>query len=320
MRITWDAIEDRIFKNGLDHGVFYKRVDGLYPLGVPWNGLHDVDDSTSGRDVSALYSGDVRRDMTKTKPERSGTINCYTYPEAMDECLGAVSVTPDGAICVYDQDEPSFGFTYRRRVCDVTGEPIGYEIHIIYNASITGFKDHIETVGSDVDTEALGFEFTSIPEPFTGYDPVSHLVIRTDRLSDARQTALEKILYGSQQSDPYLPLPDALYDVLYGEGLTSLSSAIILSDVETPDTITVNLYANDEIIETRVINVPVHQMTFEFDSLPTETDDGEPIEYLVSANDVPRYEQITGDNVLYFEKEQYEDVNETYFGEGNQNG
>lgn len=225
MRITWDVPSERRYKVGTDRGVFYLRTNGEYPMGVVWNGLTGVEESLGGREVTSLYTGDIRVDLTKTRPERSGTINCITYPDEMDACIGCEEAFP--GVDVYDQNEESFGFTYRKLIgTSDEGTSHGYEIHVIYNSTITGFNESASTINSQMDVDPMGFQFTSLPEEMDGYDPVTHLVFNSLRFGKSRMAAIEDVLYGTRDTNPRLPLPNELISLLQSEAFLNSVDAV----------------------------------------------------------------------------------------------
>ena len=38
-KLVWDAIGERFYETGIDHGVLYPVESGAYPKGYAWNGL-----------------------------------------------------------------------------------------------------------------------------------------------------------------------------------------------------------------------------------------------------------------------------------------
>ena len=214
MKLTWDNIDERLFRSGIDHGALYiLREDGYGP-GVPWNGLTSVEDSSSGREVTSLYTNDIRSRLVKTKPERGGSIKCFTYPPEFEACIGGDEI--NSGLVLYDQEELPFGLVYRSRIGDVAeGLDHGQIIYIYYGLNLTSSSQNFTTLSSEASSpEELSFSFTSIPEPMEEHDPVSLLTFRSDRVFDLQWERLENTLYGTDESPPTLPYPDDLMRIL----------------------------------------------------------------------------------------------------------
>ena len=59
-RLLWDQTGERLYETGVKQGVFYKQVNGAYPLGVAWNGLTAVTESPSGAESNPIYADDIK--------------------------------------------------------------------------------------------------------------------------------------------------------------------------------------------------------------------------------------------------------------------
>ena len=215
-KLTWDNIGERFYKAGLDRGVIYLMRNDSYESGIAWSGLTGIDDNSAGREKMALYTSDFKRALLFTPYEHAGTIKCFTYPLAFEECIGNAQLTT--GLLSKGSDGIPFGFTYRTKIGNDLNKDAGYEIHIVYRAYITEAKDSTETLGRDVKANEFSFSYESVCEDFSLGDPVSHLVINSMHVSSDKLSALEKALYGSNDSNPYLPLPDEIYSMLYDRG------------------------------------------------------------------------------------------------------
>lgn len=213
MRISWDQIGERFFKTGTDRAVLYPYESGQYQEGVPWNGIKAVNNNISGKEATPLYSGGIREDVLFSGEEYGGSIEAYTYPDEFEKCLGGTIPVP--GLYLYDQEAIPFGLSYRTyRGNDTDGLTHGYDIHIIYRSFVTGRKGDSKTLDVNISPEEIGFNFTSIPEEVDDYKPVSHLVIRSTSISTITLQIIENMLYGSADSNPYLPLPNDLIELL----------------------------------------------------------------------------------------------------------
>jgi len=212
--LTWDALGERKYEIGVDHGVFYRYEGGIYTGGVAWNGLTGVDDNTGGRDASPLYSGGVKVGSEYTSEEYSGSIKCYTFPDEFEDYLGEREIAP--GIYARQQDRDQFGFCYRsRKGNDTEGTEHGYKLHLIYNMKVTDFSRSYSTVNESMDIQETEISFETFPQPVDDedFDPMSEIVLDSTLLdSDVLQT-LEEILYGTDDEEPRLPFPDEIIEL-----------------------------------------------------------------------------------------------------------
>ena len=213
MRLSWDDIGSRLFKVGIDRGVLYPLKDGFYSPGVAWSGLTGVDDGKTGHEATPLYSGDRIVAMLFNCFEDGGTIKCYTYPDEFDACIGNIQVAP--GLFAASQDTTGFALCYRRNIGnDAESTNFGYELHIVYGAYVTQFKDSAATLGKDVKAQELTFEYQCTVEESLNHDPTAHVFLSTRFIDAETMAAIETILYGDSENDPRLLLPDELYELL----------------------------------------------------------------------------------------------------------
>lgn len=212
MRVVWDQIGERFFKTGTDRAVIYTYENGYYTDGVAWNGIKSVNNDISGRDLTPLYTGGIRSGVLFSGEEYGGSITCYTYPDKFEKCLGGEEVVE--GLYIYDQGSVPFGLTYRTlRGNDTAGHEYGYDIHLIYRSFVTKIQGNSNTLDSNITPEEMGFDFTSLPEEASDYKPVSHLKIRSDRISTSHLQILENMLYGTPEANPRLPLPEDIIEL-----------------------------------------------------------------------------------------------------------
>ena len=74
-KIVWDAVGEKLYETGISKGVLYPRdADGLYPLGVPWNGLTGVTESPSGAEATAKYADNIKYGNLLSAEEFAATV------------------------------------------------------------------------------------------------------------------------------------------------------------------------------------------------------------------------------------------------------
>lgn len=214
-RITWDALGERIYEIGVDRGVFYPLVGGVYTNGIAWNGLTGVSDDNGGREATKLYTGGIKADVEYTPDEYSGKIRCYTYPDEFEPYLGVTELRH--GLFARQQDRSMFGFTYRSIVGnDTDGRDFGYKIHLLYNCLVNDFSRSYSSVNGNLDVGQTEISFETFPQDMGDdeYKPASELIIDSRSMKDTTLELLETILYGDEENAPRLPFPDELMDLM----------------------------------------------------------------------------------------------------------
>lgn len=178
-RLRWDDPKDRSYTAGVDRGVIYP------PNNLPaasWNGLVAVKANPSGGESSATYyDGQRYYNAAASQDSFSGTIEAFMYPPALD-------------------DLSTFGFAYR-----VMTGPDSYEIHLVYNVSVTQSSSAGATLTTDVELETFSWGFSTSPIKISDFRASSHLVVDTRIAYSWAVQELETLLYGSDFTVPALP-------------------------------------------------------------------------------------------------------------------
>lgn len=215
MKIVWDEIGERYLENGLDHGVLYPEKDtenGGYKGGVAWNGLTSLSESPSGADNNDLYADNMKYASLRAAEDFGGTIEAYTYPTEFEVCDG--SAQPISGVNVYQQSRSTFGMSYRTNITNDQSLD-AYKIHLIYGASVSPSERGYTTVNDSPDALSFSWELTTTPVNVEGYKPTALVTIRSDKVTDkTKLKELEDILYGSEDSEPRLPLPNEVLEIL----------------------------------------------------------------------------------------------------------
>lgn len=227
-RIVWDSSLG--MQTGVDRGVIYPRIGP----GTGWNGLTAVIEDSATEEKSRYLDG-VKTRIRRTRGEFSGSIEAYTYP---DELYDKVLV---------QQRAQTFGLSYRV----AAGE--SHRLHLVYNVVIvpTG-RDHQQR-----DPGMLKWNFSTLPIdiPFAGRS--AHLIVDGNYAYPWVISDLEDILYGSEATEPRLPTPQEVWDIVeagsillvvdYGDG----TFAIIGPD----DAITMTSATTFEVDWPSVVNI-----------------------------------------------------------------
>lgn len=212
-RLVWDQAGKRTYETGVDHGVLYPNVGGAYPKGVAWSGLVSVSESPSGAEDNPLYADNMKYLNMKSAEEFGATIECYTYPPEWEKCDGSAELAK--GVKLGQQARQNFGLSYRTRVGnDTVGDDYGYKIHLIYGASASPSERSYQTVNDSPEAITFSFEVSTTPIPVTGFRPVASMTIDSTEVDPAALAALEKILYGDEENEARLPLPDEIQEIL----------------------------------------------------------------------------------------------------------
>lgn len=208
--LVWDAAGKRLYETGVSKGVLYIQDDsGAYPKGVAWNGLTGVTESPSGAEATAMYADDMKYLNLYSAEEFGATIEAYTYPDEFAECDGSSELVK--GVTVGQQKRKAFGLCYRTVLGnDVTGEDYGYKLHIIYGAMASPSEKAYATVNDSPEAITFSWEVTTTPVNVANMKPTASLTIDSTKADASKLSALEAILYGSENTDPRLPLPDEI--------------------------------------------------------------------------------------------------------------
>lgn len=214
--LTWDAVGQRFYETGVDHGVLYlPDASGAYVNGYAWNGLETVTESPEGAEVTETYADNILYLNLISVERFKGTIEAYTYPNEFAECDGSVEV--ETGVFVGQQPRKTFGMSYRTRLGnDLLKEEYGYKLHLVYNALAAPSEKAFATINDSPEAVAFSWEFSTTPAPVTGQKPTSLITIDSTKVAPGDLAELEQFLYGTVGTDPSLPTPDAVIAIFAG--------------------------------------------------------------------------------------------------------
>ena len=209
-KIVWDAIGEHTFETGVRNGVLYlKDAEGAYSNGVAWNGLTSVSESPEGAEPTDLYANDIKYLTLMSAENFKATIEAYTYPVEFEECDGSATIAK--GVVIGQQSRKPFGLCYRTAIGnDTDGNEHGYKLHIVYGCQASPSEKQYSTINDSPEAITFSWEVSTTPVNVTGKKPTATLIIDSTKTDKAKLTALEAILYGSEQTEPRLPLPDEI--------------------------------------------------------------------------------------------------------------
>ena len=215
---VWDATGERKYETGVRNGVLYVMAEGgTYPKGVAWNGLTAVTESPSGAEATALYADDTKYLNLISAEEFGATIEAYTYPDEFAECDG--SATLAAGVTIGQQPRKTFGMSYRTVYGnDVNNESYGYKLHLIYGAVAAPSEKAYATINDSPEAITFSWEVKTTPVNVTGHKPTASLTIDSTKVDKAKLTKIEEILYGKDEVEARLPLPDEIIQIMQAAG------------------------------------------------------------------------------------------------------
>lgn len=213
--LTWDAVGERFYETGVDHGVLYIPNAGVYDAGYAWNGLTAVNESPSGAEASPQYADNIKYLNLMSAEEFGATVEAYTYPIQFAQCDG--TATPSAGVSIGQQPRKTFGLSYRTKIGNDVSADLGYKLHLVYGAMAAPSEKAYATINDSPEAVAFSWELTTTPVSVTGYKPTAVLTIDSTKVNAANLTALEDALYGTAGTSPRLPLPDEVVTIFAGD-------------------------------------------------------------------------------------------------------
>lgn len=215
-KLEWDKIGERLYETGTEKGVLYPvDATGAYPKGVAWNGLTGFSESPDGGDATDIWADDIKYLSIRARENFKATITAYTYPDEFAECDGSAS--PLTGVTIGQQPRKGFGFSCVTKLGnDTEFEEHGYKLHLVWGATASPSSKDYQTINDSPEAIEFSWEIDTIPVNVTGHKPTAHMVI--DSTKFPKQTGenpaktnlekLEEILYGTENTQPRLPMPD----------------------------------------------------------------------------------------------------------------
>ena len=216
-KIVWDAIGEHTFETGVRNGVLYLQgAEGTYNKGVAWNGLTSVSESPEGAEATDLYADDIKYLTLMSAENFKATIEAYTYPVEFEECDGSATIAK--GVVIGQQPRKPFGLCYRTSIGnDTDGNEHGYKLHIVYGCQASPSEKQYSTINDSPEAITFSWEVNTTPVNVNGKKPTATLIIDSTKADNGKLTALEAILYGSEQVEPRLPMPDEIAALMAAE-------------------------------------------------------------------------------------------------------
>lgn len=217
-KLIWDSTGERLYETGVKQAALYVQgPGGTYPKGVAWNGITAVTESPSGAEATALYADDIKYLSLVSAEEFGATIEAYTYPDEFAECDGSAEIAT--GVVIGQQKRKTFGLAYKTTLGnDVDNNDYGYKLHLIYGALAAPSEKAYATINDSPEAITFSWEVTTTPVSVAGYKPTAIVTIDSTKADKTKLTALETILYGSENVEARLPLPDEVATLMKADG------------------------------------------------------------------------------------------------------
>lgn len=213
-KLVWDQTGERYYETGVKNCALYvQSSDGSYPKGVAWNGVTGITESPSGAEQTALYADDIKYLSLMSAEEFGATIEAYMYPDEFGECDGSAELAKGAYIG--QQARKTFGLVYKTTLGnDVDGNDKGYKLHLVYGALSSPSEKGFTSINDSPEAIIFSWEITTTPVTVTGHKPTAIVTIDSTKADPTKLAALETILFGSENADARLPLPDEIATTL----------------------------------------------------------------------------------------------------------
>jgi len=214
-KIKWDQTGERFYETGVDHGVLYPYANGAYGQGVAWNGLTQVSEQPEGAEPTDLWADNIKYLTLMSTETFKATIEAYMYPDEFAACNGEGSLGE--GVVVGQQKRSPFGLCYRTKVGNDADPEAGYKIHLIYGALASPSERAYATVNDSPEAITFSWSVSTTPVEVKGFKPTASLIIDSTKVDSEKLAALEAKLYGDENNEATLLLPNEVLKILNGE-------------------------------------------------------------------------------------------------------
>ena len=213
-KILWDKSGEHYYETGVDHGVLYTPdTKGSYTKGVAWNGLTTITETPSGAEANAQWADNIKYLNLYSAEELGLTIEAFTYPDEFALCDGTAELAP--GITIGQQDRKMFGLSYRTKLGnDIEGNNLGYKLHLVYGCKASPSEKGYTTINDSPEPIGFSWEVSTAPVSVDGHQPTSIVTIDSRKADQSKLATLEAKLYGSDNEEPTLPLPNEIAKIL----------------------------------------------------------------------------------------------------------
>lgn len=213
-KLVWDKTGERFYETGVKNCALYVQDStGAYPKGVAWNGITAITESPSGAEASPIYADDIKYLNLISAEEFGATIEAYTYPDEFAQCDGSAEIAT--GITIGQQVRKAFGIAYKTTLGnDIDGNELGYKLHIIYGCKAAPSEKAYATINDSPEAITFSWEISTTPVNIEGFKPTANITIDSTKIEADKLAALEAVLFGSNDKEARLPLPDEIITII----------------------------------------------------------------------------------------------------------
>lgn len=253
-KLAWDKPGERTYETGVSKGVLYLQNNGNYNEGHAWNGLTTLTESPSGAESNKQYADNMVYLNLLSVEQFGATLEAFTYPDAWTECDG--SAEPTEGVEIGQQPRRTFGLSYQTKVGNDMNPEAGYKIHLVYGALAAPSEKAYATVNDSPEAMTLSWEISTTPVEVgtiggKSYKPTASMTIDSTKVDATALATLEDLLYGTDGTDPKLPLPAAVVAIFSGTVTSVVPQAPTYDNathtITIPAVTGVNYYINDTL-------------------------------------------------------------------------
>ena len=213
-KLIFDEVGKRFYETGVSKGVLFVQNElGAYPRGVAWNGLTAVNESPSGAEANDHFADNMKYLSLTGAENFEGTIEAFYSPAEFDVCDGMIEVAT--GVNAHQQNRKAFGFAYQSIIGnDIKQNDYGTKLHLWYGCKAAPTERANATVNDSPEPANPSWSITSTPVDVPGYRPTSVLTIDSTKATPAKWKALLDIIYGTDSTEPYLPTPTQVIQLM----------------------------------------------------------------------------------------------------------
>lgn len=212
-KLQFDQVGTRLFETGVSNAVLFPQAEnGTYPLGVAWNGVTAANESPSGAEANDHYADNMKYLSLTGVENFEGTIEAFYSPKEFDQCDGMAELNK--GVRAHQQARKPFGFAFLSLIGNDTKETdYGQKLHLWYGCKASPSERSYATVAESKEPANPSWSITSTPAPVPGKKPTSVITIDSTQISAEKWKAITDAIYGTESTEPYLPLPEQVIEL-----------------------------------------------------------------------------------------------------------
>ena len=212
-KLTWDKTSERLYETGVKQCALYvQKENGEYNTGVAWNGITSVSESPEGAEAEDIYADDIKYLTLRSAEELKATLNAYMYPKAFEQCDGLGEIAE--GVSIGQQSRRAFGLAYMTTVGnDTMGNDYGKKIHLLYNITASPSEKEYGTINDSPEAIEFSWELSLNKVDVEGFKPTAMITIDSTKVDPEKFKTLEGMIYGTENTEPTLPLPKDIIDL-----------------------------------------------------------------------------------------------------------